>query len=51
MHSYCADFYAAYGYQFLKTLSQTHTIPDNLVIFGLLLNLAKTQNIVFPILI
>ncbi|WP_318452618.1 NAD(P)-binding domain-containing protein [Photobacterium leiognathi] len=35
-HSYCADFYADHGYQFLKTLSQTHTIPDNLVIFSVM---------------
>ena len=35
-HSYCADFYADHGYQFLKKLSQEYTLPNNLVIFSVM---------------
>lgn len=35
-HSYCADFYADHGYQFLKKLSKEHSLPKNLVIFSVM---------------
>ncbi|KJG55083.1 S-adenosyl-L-homocysteine hydrolase [Photobacterium kishitanii] len=35
-HSYCSDFYAEHGYQFLKQVAQDYSVPPNLVIFSVM---------------
>lgn len=35
-HSYCSDFYAKHGYQFLKQVAQDFPVPPNLVIFSVM---------------